>query len=538
MAIHPLHLAKLPMLAGKAGISKTAGATLARQAKAISARCRAPSGRVKGVLAGLIGFHLALIMLMAPGGATALEHQWRQRFGDASNQACTAMATDGAGNIILTGWFDGTIDFGAAPLTSLGGRDMFVAKFDATGNPLWSARFGDIADQTGTSVAVDGAGNVILTGSFGGTVDVGGGVLTAAGGQDILLVKFTPDGTHMWSMAAGGSGDQIGYGVAVDSAGNVILTGAMCGGADFGGGILTASGGQDVFLACFGADGVHHWSACYGDDADQIGRQVAIDGNNAIVLAGSFQGTVAFGGPALTSAGGKDIFLARFDPGAAHLWSRAFGGTLDQAGTSVAVETTGGILLAGYFAGSVDFGAGPLTSAGGTDVFLARFDAAGSHSMSMGFGDAADQQAIYAGLTSRGDILLTGGFAGSIDFGSGPLISAGGQDAFLAGLDSYGGNRFSRSFGDTADQAGSAVMADVTGCVIAAGNFAGTLDLGGDPLSAAGGMDIYLTAFGCPGDVDHDGDVDGTNLSDFIVAAPAAITPAAFAAHFGHRDCL
>jgi hypothetical protein len=150
------------------------------------------------------------------------------------------------------GYFNGSVDFGGGPLTSvLGSFDIFLAKFDSAGNHLWSKRFGGASNEYPTAVAVDGSGNAFLTGDIFGSVDFGGGLLTSAGGQDIFLAKFDPAGNHLWSKRFGDTVGQLGKGIAVDGSGNAFLTGAFFGSVDFGGGPLTSAGLADIFLAKF-----------------------------------------------------------------------------------------------------------------------------------------------------------------------------------------------------------------------------------------------------------------------------------------------
>jgi hypothetical protein len=209
----------------------------------------------------------------------------------------------------MTGYFSGTVDFGGGPLTSAGGDNIFLAKFDASGTHLWSQGF---RNQWGYSVALDSSGNVVMTGFFVDTVDFGGGPLTSAGGQDIFLAKFDTNGTHLWSQGFGDGSDQIGQSVAFDPSGNVVMTGSFWGNVDFGGGPLTCAGWSDIFLAMFDASGTHLWSQGFGDASIQFGRSVAFDPSGNVVMTGEFQGTVDFGGGPLTSAGWSDIFLAKF----------------------------------------------------------------------------------------------------------------------------------------------------------------------------------------------------------------------------------
>ena len=197
---------------------------------------------------------------------------------------------DGSGSAFVTGRFDGSVDFGGGPLTTAGADDIFLAKFDAAGNHLWSKRFGDGSGELGESVAVDNAGNVFLTGYFGGSVDFGGGPLTSAGSLDTFLAKFDAAGNQLWSTGFGAPDNQIGQSVAVDSAGNAFLTGFFGGSVDFGGGSLTSAGGNDVFVARFDASGNHVWSKRFGVANDQVALSVAADGSGNAFLTGYFDG--------------------------------------------------------------------------------------------------------------------------------------------------------------------------------------------------------------------------------------------------------
>ncbi|MCP4624809.1 MAG: hypothetical protein GY850_14980, partial [bacterium] len=206
-------------------------------------------------------FFLVIVLLLLPVFTVCgMEHQWSRGFANSSDQTCFSMATDDSGNIIITGPFEGSVNFGGSPLTSAGGWDIFLAKFDSSGNHIWSKKFGDKSDQTGYCVAVDSSGDIVVTGSFGGTADFGGMTLNSAGGQDMFLARFNASGSHLWSMAFGDASDQTGYSAAIDNSGNIIVTGDLSGSTDFGGGPLTSAGGRDIFLVRFGADGKSHWS--------------------------------------------------------------------------------------------------------------------------------------------------------------------------------------------------------------------------------------------------------------------------------------
>src|SRR5207237_8907708 len=149
-----------------------------------------------------------------------------------------AVFVDSSGNVFVTGSFRRTLAFGGGPLTSVGWTDIFLAKYSAAGTHLWSKRFGGPVQSfspTGTAVAVDGAGNVVVTGVFLGTADFGGGPLTSIFADDVFVAKYSPAGQHMWSThiksGTGPTGHAYGggRGVAVDTAGNVVVTGSSFG---------------------------------------------------------------------------------------------------------------------------------------------------------------------------------------------------------------------------------------------------------------------------------------------------------------------
>jgi transposase InsO family protein len=121
-------------------------------------------------------------------------YDWSRTFGVHSQPHTAAVATDGQGNVLATGDFEGSIALGGSPLHSAGTADIFLAKFDSDGHHQWSRRFGSFDCDGGTAVTADPAGNVVVAGRFRHTVDLGGGVLTSAGNNDTCLAKLDAEG--------------------------------------------------------------------------------------------------------------------------------------------------------------------------------------------------------------------------------------------------------------------------------------------------------------------------------------------------------
>jgi hypothetical protein len=262
------------------------------------------------------------------------------------------------------------VDFGGGPIYSAGLYDVFLVKYSSAGQHMWSKRFGGSGNDTGMAIATDSAGNVIVVGSFEQSASFGGTTFSSSGLRDIFVAKYSPTGAHLWSKKFGSSGDDVGYGVAVDSAGDVILSGKFQNTVNFGGANLTSAGGDDIFLAKFsGATGAHVWSKGMGSTSSDASIGVDVDGSGNVVTTGYFTGSVNFGGTVL-SGSGIDVFVAKYSSAGAHIWSKRFGGFDTQIPNGVAVGPSGEAVVTGYFAATIDFGTGLLTSLGSYDAFL------------------------------------------------------------------------------------------------------------------------------------------------------------------------
>lgn len=418
---------------------------------------------------------------------------------DATN--VTALSIGTQGDVAIVGSFLGHTDLGAGPITSAGSDDGFVVKLGPAGNLLWSKQYGDGQSQAVFGAAVDSSGSTYITGRFQGAIDLGGGPLTSAGDDDIFVAKIDNTGNYVWRNRFGDDQKQSGGFVAVDSSGDAYVAGFLQGSADFGGGKRTSNGSADVFLVKLGPGGTHVWSKNFGDSLGQYASGVAVDGSGNVIIVGYFAGSINFGAPTatLTSAGGLDVFLAKFDSSGVPQWSRRFGDATDQVASGVALDAAGDIVIAGYLSGTTDFGTGLLTSAGKEDVFVAKFDALGASMWSKNFGGANKDQ-LCGGVTvdSAGGISVAAYFNGDIDFGGVTLTSAGANDLAVAKFDPSGTHLWSKSFGDVQNQVASGIAAYDPQHVLVVGNFSGILDFGAGALINGGGQDAFLVQLVTP----------------------------------------
>ncbi|KAF0175877.1 MAG: peptidase domain protein [Limisphaerales bacterium] len=309
----------------------------------------------------------------------------------ASSDLGNAVALDGAGNVLVAG--QSTFpSFSGVALTNHG--RIFVAKYDNAGNPLWARKAGGgSAGQfdSATAVAADAAGNVYLAGVFAtATANFDGGLaLGNEGGFDAFLARFDSTGGLQWVRQLGGAQDARANGVAVDAAGNAYVAGEFTGALQLPGtNLSTTVSDQNLFVARFSPAGGVDWARQAGGALQDSARAVTVRGTN-VFLAGYFSGVATIGPDTLSSVGNTfDAFLARLDTNGNFAFAQqAGGGDLGgDFGLGVAVDANGSALLVGYFSGAGALGGTTAGSAGGEDIFVARFNAfAGDAAPTLGF---------------------------------------------------------------------------------------------------------------------------------------------------------
>ena len=413
-------------------------------------------------------------------------------FGDASLQQGMAIATDAMGNVFVTGNYSGTIDFGAGVLTSAGGSDIFVAKFSPMGTLAWAKSYGATGDQFGTGIAIDSAGNAFVTGNFANNVSFGPLMVPNAGGDDFFVLKLGTDGTEMTAYGFGGVGTQQASGIALDAQDNIIITGNFSGNFMFGATSLVGQGNLDAFVVKMNKSGMPLWAKGFGANQNQQSFEVATDLFGNILLTGAFQTSVDFGGGMLTAAGGEDLFIAKLDPMGAHVFSKRYGDVLDQRGLGIAADPGGAVLVTGWFQGTTDFGAGNVTSGGNDDGFVLKLDSMGNHVFSKTFGAVSAQRGKSIKSDSVGNILLTGEFFGAINFGGPQVTSVALFDIFVAKLSVTGSQVWLKRFGNTQNDRGEAVAVDPSGNAWFTGSYINNVDFGGGNVTGNAAENVFL----------------------------------------------
>ncbi|MDI1448923.1 hypothetical protein [Polyangium sp. 6x1] len=238
------------------------------------------------------------------------------------------------------------------------------------------------------------------------------------------------------------------------------------------------------------------WLKTFGELASpQLVSAIAIAPDGNIVIAGSFGGVIDLGAGPMASTGNYDILVAKLTPLGEVVWAKRFGDSNAQQANAVAIDGAGAIYVGGSVFGSVDFGDGVQTSKGADDAFVAKFDAGGNPLWSKLFGDTASQEVRALAVTKTNQVVVAGNFAGTISLGGPAFTSAGGDDMFLGKLDETGFHAASRRMGGQGADDLRAIAVAGMDHVVVTGHFASGLDIPGNVLTSKGGFDVFVADF-------------------------------------------
>jgi hypothetical protein len=204
---------------------------------------------------------------------------------------------------------------GSTNLTAAGSQDVFMIKLDSSGSPTWATSFGGDDSDLGLGIAVDASGSSYTTGYFRGSMTVGSTNLTAAGSRNVFMIKLDSSGSPTWATSFGGDSSVEGQGIAVDASGSSYTTGFFQGSMTVGSTNLTAAGNTDVFMIKLDSSGSPTWATSFGGDSDSFveGQGIAVDASGSSYTTGYFQGSMTVGSTNLTAAGNRDVFMIKLD---------------------------------------------------------------------------------------------------------------------------------------------------------------------------------------------------------------------------------
>lgn len=290
--------------------------------------------------------------------------------------------TDTAGNVIVIGSFHGgTITFGNTVLTNSGGGDMYVTKFNSNGNVLWATSAGGTGLDEGYSCAVDDSGNIYVAGTFASnTFTIGNKQLTTVGGSDIFIAKYNAQGNVIYANKIAGSSDEFWPEIACDNYGRCYVGGTFLSNQlDIGGNIISNYGSADIFMVRYDAAGVAEFVKSGGNIGWQEIKGIKCDKAGNVYLTGNFEGgNLSFGAANFFNAGGYDFFLINYNTAGNELWWQGYGDSDNENAESIAIGNDSNLYIAGSFSTpNFIFGTTTLVNSGGSDFMLCKLNYAG-----------------------------------------------------------------------------------------------------------------------------------------------------------------
>lgn len=401
--------------------------------------------------------------------------------------------TDNNGNIYLCGYYEGTADFGPYSITSLGDYDIFIAKMDTDGNWVWVRSAGGTGIDYSYDFVTDSSGNSFVTGYYSGTANFGTDALTSAGSLDICVFKLDTDGNWQWAIRAGGTGYDSGQSIALDDSGNCYVTGSYAIAADFGSYHLDGFGNTDIYVAKLSPAGNWLWAVRAGGSGQDHGYGIAADGSGNCYIIGYFNLTAAFGMTDLQSSGSRDIVTAKLDTNGVWQWARRSGGNDTDIGYGIALDNSGNCYFTGTFKTTSLFGTTSIASNGGNDIFIAKMNSAGDWQWALGAGASSSDYGYDIRVDASGNSFVTGYFDETVSFGTTSLTTSGVADVFVTCLDSSGIWQWAVKAGGTYNDYGRGIACDGNGSIFVTGYFVtDPISFGTHTITSSGLQDIFI----------------------------------------------
>lgn len=288
-----------------------------------------------------------------------------------------AVTVDGSGNVYACGYFRSqSILFGSAVLSNAGQADAFIVKYDPNGNVVWARSEAGGGGDFCTGLAADASGNVYASGRYySDFITIGSTTLTNVNNNyDLFIAKYDTDGNPLWAKGGSSNGNDWMPSLAVDANGYLIATGWFeAFPITFGPFTIPNSGSSDIFLVKYDPNGDELWAVGAGGGFAEESRAVAVDDSGNIFVTGRFGTTITLGSSTLNSSLSGNVFIAKFDPDGDPNWAVGAGGVDEEGGNGIAVGSYGDVYITGAFdSPSLPFNLDTLVNSGPDDVFIAK----------------------------------------------------------------------------------------------------------------------------------------------------------------------
>lgn len=309
------------------------------------------------------------------------------------NDRLYGVVKDNLDNIYVVGHSNGSVQFGSAAINGFGSSDIFIAKYDSAGNPVWAKTAGGTGDDLATGITIDSNNNIYVAGYFQSLGNFGGTNIFSNGQNDVFISKLDSNGNFIWTNTAGSTESDEIQGIDIDSTNNIYVTGHFYNTITLGANNLTSGGLTDVFIAKLDSNGNYIWANSAGATNFDYTGDIAVNPiDNSVYVSGHYNNITTIGSTNLIldmGRSGYDSFLAKTDPSGNWVWAKDIGNTgvdtyAGDAGFSNKVYTDASgnaYIMGGFYKNYIDFGpAGQITNTaqgGAPQHYIAKSDSNG-----------------------------------------------------------------------------------------------------------------------------------------------------------------
>ncbi len=265
---------------------------------------------------------------------------WSTFLGGSGTDDAQFIAIDGSGNIYVTG--SSSSSWGS-PVQAFGGggNDAYVAKLNSSGSVVWTTFLGGSGADVGHAIAVDASGNIYVSGDSSSTW--GSPVRAISSGTDGFAAKLNSSGTLLWNTFLGGSGSDTSWGIGIDGSGNVYVSGDSA--ASWGSPLRSYSNGSDVYAAKLNSSGSLMWNTFLGGSGSDINNGIAVDTSGNVYVGG--YSTATWGTPVRAYTSGQDFSIIKLNTSGSIIWNTFLGGSGTDAGLGIAIDGSSNVYVTG-----------------------------------------------------------------------------------------------------------------------------------------------------------------------------------------------
>jgi hypothetical protein len=355
--------------------------------------------------------------------------EWIKTWGADSGERIYDLELNNLNEIVVLGTFSNTVNFDGNVLTSSGGSDIFLAKLNTNGIIIWIQKAGGIGTDVGTALSIDSKQNLIITGYYNRTAFFGNYSITTNGNfSDIFIAKYDSSGNIKWLKTAGGVNFDLSFDSAISTNGNVYLIGYFSNSTTFDSFSKTSPGGDNLFVAKF--DTLQKMFISLntvnsgGSGQYVFGQSISIDKQGSIIVSGIFKGTAYFENQ-IISARSTDLFILKFNNFDLFSWVRSIGISENESNSQMVTDSKNNILLTGGFNRflSVDFT--NKKSKGLSDGFIIKLDSLGDGEWINSGGSDLDDYCSALTIGPNSNIYLLGTYGTTpFSFGNSTITSS------------------------------------------------------------------------------------------------------------------